>query len=86
MVDKELTIDFCQLFDIIIDTSQLSNLELLGQKYLKHQENYMVDTFLKNLEEPSCYSALERSNNNPKTNLKGSLFEFKKLKCYCTEE
>ena len=60
ILDKEFTIEFCQLFDIIVDSTQISNLSLLGSKYLHYQENYMIDVFLKNLEEPSCQSAVEK--------------------------
>ena len=60
ILDKEFTIEFCQLFDIIVDATQISNLSLLGPKYLHYQENYMIDVFLKNLEEPSCQSAVEK--------------------------
>jgi hypothetical protein len=34
MIDKEFGIEFCQLFDLIIDVSQLSNTGLLGNKFL----------------------------------------------------
>ena len=60
ILDKEFTIEFCQLFDIITDVTQFSNLQLLGNKYLHHQENYIIDVFLKNLEEPSCQSAVDK--------------------------
>ena len=36
LLDKEFGIEFCQLFDIITDCSQISNLSLLGSKYLFH--------------------------------------------------
>lgn len=36
IIDKEYTIEFCQLFDIIADVTQTSNLSLLGSKYLYH--------------------------------------------------
>jgi len=36
ILDKEFTIEFCQLFDIIIDVTQLSTLSLLGSKFLHH--------------------------------------------------
>ena len=36
IIDKEFTIEFCQLFDIIVDVTQISNLSLLGSKYLRH--------------------------------------------------
>lgn len=49
ILDKEFTVDFCQLFDIIIDITQISTTSLLGAKYLHYQENYMVDSFLKHL-------------------------------------
>ena len=81
MIDKELTIEFCQLFDIILDTTQYSNLELLGKKYLHHQENYIIDAFLKNLEEPSCYDALKKAEEK-KTQ---SIFDYRDLKCFCSE-
>ena len=77
MIDKEYTVDFCQLFDVILDVTQLSNLSLLGPKYLYHQENYMVDAFLKNLEEPSCYSSIGKAAAKKEA----SLFDFRGLKC-----
>ena len=36
ILDKEFTIEFCQLFDVIVDVTQISNLSLLGNKYLHH--------------------------------------------------
>jgi hypothetical protein len=36
LLDKEFTIEFCQLFDVIVDTTQTSCLSLLGSKYLHH--------------------------------------------------
>ena len=65
-----------------MDVSQLSNLGLLGPKYLYHQENYMVDAFLKNLEEPSCYSSIGKTAAKKEK----SLFDFRGLKCYCSDE
>ena len=82
LIDKEFTIDFCQLFDVILDVTQLSNLGLLGSKYLYHQENYMVDAFLKNLEEPSCYESIGKAAAKKEK----SLFDFRGLKCYCSDE
>ena len=34
ILDKEFTVDFCQLFDTILDISQHSNTHLLGSKFL----------------------------------------------------
>jgi hypothetical protein len=34
LLDKEFGIDFCQLFDIIVDVSQVSNSYLFGSKFL----------------------------------------------------
>ena len=84
IIDKEFTIEFCQLFDIICDVTQLSNLSLLGSKYLHHQENYMIDLLLKNLEEPSCQSAVDKEQAEAKK--KKSLFDFKEFKCFCSSE
>ena len=42
----------------------------------------MVDIFLKNLEEPSCYESIRK----PATKKEKSLFDFRGLKCYCTDE
>jgi len=83
LLDKEFTIEFCQLFDVILDVTQISCQSLLGPKYLHHQENYMVDTFLRNLEEPSCQSALDADADRLSER---SLFDMKDFKCFCTEK
>jgi hypothetical protein len=44
----------------------------------------MVDVFLRNLEEPSCMSSLEKEKLAALK--KKSLFDFKELKCYCNAE
>lgn len=79
IIDKEFTIDFCQFFDIVVDVSQVTNSYLFGSKFLQHQENYMVDRFIQNLEEVSCIPHTE-SRRNIKED---SLFDFRALKCQC---
>ena len=84
IIDKELTIEFCQLFDVITDVTQITCQSLLGTKYLQHQENYMVDVFLRNLEEPSCQ--LPPEGDKAARQRHKSLFDLKEFKCSCTSE
>ena len=64
--------------------TQLNTLSLLGSKYLHYQENYMINVFLNNLEEPSCQSALEKEQAGAQK--KKTLFDFKEMKCFCSAE
>ncbi len=62
--------DFPSLFDIALDISQYSNVEILGTDYLKFQENLMLDRFSAHLD----HTLVEI----PETKL---LFDYKDLKC-----
>jgi len=82
MLDKEYSIDFCNLFDICLDVTQFSNSEVLGKRYLSHQENYMVSAFVNNLEEPPSAKAAAITNTSRSTT--PTMFDYRELKCYCT--
>jgi hypothetical protein len=79
VIDKEFTIDFALIFDLVLDVSQHSNTGLLGPRFLMHQENYMVDKFLQNFQEPSCLPSEETTR---KVKEKG-VFQYRAMKCYC---
>ena len=38
------------LFDLVLDISQYSNIDIMGQKYLKYQESYILETLASHLE------------------------------------
>jgi|LakMenEpi03Aug12_release.lakeMendotaPanAssembly.Ray.scaffolds.fasta_scaffold5023998_1 hypothetical protein len=67
------------MFDIILDVTQLTNIGLFGSGFLQHQENYLVDKFLQNLQEPSCIPKQEQRKNIAEN----GIFDFRALKCYC---
>jgi len=45
LIFKDFGIEFSNLFDIVLDISQYSNVDILGTDYLKFQENLMLDRF-----------------------------------------
>lgn len=84
MFEKEYQrhgIEFLKLADIVTDISQYSNIEILGTKYLKYQENYILESLAHNLE--GC--AYEHTDKKPKFKEDKSkfLYNFKDLKCKC---
>ncbi len=50
LIDKEFGVDFSRHFDLVFDTSQITNLSLFGSRVLQAQDNYMLEAFLVNLE------------------------------------
>lgn len=72
LVMRDYGIDFHSLFDIVIDTSQYSNVEVLGTDFLKYQDNLMLDRFAAHLDQ----SIIELSSSR-------FVFDFKELKCDC---
>ena len=72
LVLKEYGIDFHSLFDIVIDISQYSNVDILGTDYLKFQDNLMLDRFSQHLDQ----NIIELSSSR-------KVFDFKELKCHC---
>ena len=56
----------------MLDVSQVSNIDLLGSKYLSHQENYMVEAFLGNLHEAEYQKHKDEL-----------LFDYREMKCTC---
>ena len=72
MVLRDYGIDFHSFFDMIVDISQYSNVEVLGTDYLKFQENLMLDRFAMNLDQNLI--------SKDKT---AFVFDFKELKCLC---
>ena len=72
MIFKDYGVDFPSLFDIALDISQYSNVDILGTDYLKFQENLMLDRFSQHLD----HNLIETPDSSV-------LFEFKELKCQC---
>jgi hypothetical protein len=70
MIHRDFGIDFHSLFDIVIDLSQYSNVDILGTDYLKFQENLMLDRFSLHLDQ----NLIEL----PSSRL---VFDYKDLKC-----
>ena len=77
MIDKEFGLDFAKLFDLVFDTSQISNESLFGNRLVHANDNYMMEVFLSNLEVGFIDSS---KVVQPKKEL---LFDFKELKCEC---
>jgi hypothetical protein len=75
LIDKEFGVDFARHFDLVFDTSQITNVGLFGSRVLQTQDNYMLEAFLVNLE----YGFTEKQEV-PKKKL---MFDFKDLKCGC---
>lgn len=50
MFSKEYGPEILNLFDSVFDCSQYSNLEIMGTKYLKYQENFILESFADHLE------------------------------------
>ena len=50
LIDKEYGADFSNLFDIALDITQLSNKDLIGDKFLNYLDNYAVDVFMQNID------------------------------------
>ena len=72
MIHRDFGIDFHSLFDIVIDLSQYSNVDILGTDFLKFQENLMLDRFSLHLDQ----NLIEL----PSSRL---VFDYKDLKCQC---
>lgn len=75
LIDKEFGVDFTKHFDLVFDTSQITNIGLFGSRVLQAQDNYMLEAFLGNLE-----YGFAKKQNFPKKKL---MFDFKDLKCGC---
>lgn len=75
LIDKEYGVDFARHFDLVFDTSQITNVGLFGSRVLQAQDNYMLEAFLVNLE----YGFTEKQEM-PKKKL---IFDYKELKCGC---
>lgn len=75
LIDKEYGVDFARHFDLVFDTSQITNVGLFGSRVLQAQDNYMLEAFLVNLE----YGFTEKQEV-PKKKL---IFDYKELKCGC---
>eukprot|EP00347_Sterkiella_histriomuscorum_P018336 403345893 len=71
LILKEYGSDFINLFDIAIEISNYSQVEVLGTDYLKYTDNLVLDRLSINLDQ-----------NIPQFK-KDLLFEFKDLKCFC---
>lgn len=51
-------------FDIVLDCSQYTNLDILGTRYLKYQDNYTLDMLAANLEGTNTFdTALQHIRN-----------------------
>ena len=72
MIHRDFGIDFHSLFDIVIDLSQYSNVDILGTDYLKFQENLMLDRFSLHLDQ----NLIELPSSR-------FVFDYKDLKCQC---
>lgn len=68
---KDYGVDFPNYFDIIIDTSKYSNVDILGTEYLRFQDNLILDRFTQNIA-----SDFIETNTD-------FVFDFKELKCNC---
>ncbi len=75
IIDKEYSQEFMGLFEIVLDITQYSNLEILGHKFLKYQENFILEQFAANLE--GSEKVLSKKE-------KKLLYDFKRLKCNCS--
>ncbi len=78
MIEREYGVDFMRLFDLVFDLSQFSN-NILGQRNLESQDNYMINAF---------YSQLEngfRSSNEAEKSKQPLLFDYRDLKCCCKQ-
>ena len=42
--------EIMKLFDVVMDASQYSNIEIMGSRYLKYQENFILESFAQHLE------------------------------------
>ena len=49
MLDKEYGASFSDLFDLAMDITQISNKDLIGNRYMHYLDNYVVDRLLQNL-------------------------------------
>lgn len=76
MILRDYGTDFHSFFDLVVDMSQYSNVEVLGTDYLKFQENLMLDRFACHLDQDLLAPGLERS----------FVFEYKELKCLCKKQ
>jgi len=76
MVLRDYGTDFHSFFDLVIDMSQYSNVEVLGTDYLKFQENLMLDRF-------ACHLDQDLLAPGPERNF---VFEYKELKCLCKKQ
>ena len=70
--------DLLNLFEVIIDCTQYSNLETMGPRSLNHQDNYILDPLASHLEGSD---KLKLPSHQPKL-----LFEYRDLKCVCPSE
>jgi len=37
--------EFLNLFEVVLDCTQFSNLEIMGSRFLKYQENFIIESF-----------------------------------------
>lgn len=71
LVTRDYGVDFPNMFDLVVDISQYTNVDVLGTDYLKFQENLMLDRFAQHLDQN-----VQEPNS-------GNLFTYKELKCQC---
>lgn len=65
---------------MVVDVSQYSNLEIMGSKYLKYQEGYVLESLAAHLEGNDKF--LSSGEGDQKSKL---LYDFRDLKCSCQE-
>ncbi|CDW78228.1 UNKNOWN [Stylonychia lemnae] len=71
VIVKEYGIDFPNLFDVIVDNSIHSNVQILGTDFLRYNDNLILDRLSLNLEQ-----------GHPEFN-KEFIFDYRDLKCFC---
>ena len=69
--------EIMKLFDVVLDCSQFSNLEIMGSRFLKYQENFILEAFALHLE------GSDRILSRPSEKDKDLLYDFRELKCIC---
>ena len=72
LVNTSYGTDFTSIFDVALDLSAYTNVDVLGYDYLAYTDNLMLDKLALNLE-----------GHEPKIE-KTKLFEYKELKCSCS--
>ena len=72
--------ELMQLFDVVVDISQYTNLGIMGSKYLKYQEGYVLESLAAHLE------GNDKLLSTGIVGKKGSLlYDYRGLKCACHE-